>query len=463
VLAYETYVPGLDLSRLRVHLHDEGSISATSNSIGLLNATGVHDRRPDVGGTTPDSTGNHALIVFQRETTGGGYGESPTSEVMALRFDTSTASGSWSVPFTLGAGGNIDCERPCVTEESLGGSSSWICVYQRFDNAITQDDWDLIGRRIDGAGNLAAGQWISSSGTRHKLGPVVAGQGGRYAVVFATAETSYGKVGDVLGKDIRVERFDWDDNEAYASIVGDQPAVTLHTENTRVCEAGGLAFDPFTRSHWAVGFRTIGISAWYARVGYHGEPTEGPLLAYNLQPTTSTVNVHYDRSTATAVLNYTIPVSSQPGYSVPYAQTMTYAAPAAPTVSGTGCSTRGLSWSIAGSPVAPFGLSQQIGNEFTTLGLTGSGGGNVHIPVVSLATDDAPVPVAIVPASCRLLVSTGTGYLGALPVAIGVNPTWPIALPEGLPAMTLHFQDWVFDTAMNTVRSTARLSVPLVK
>ena len=66
--------------------------------------------------------------------------------------------------------------------------------------------------------------------------------------------------------------------------------------------------------------------------------------------------------------------------------------------------------------------------------------------------------------TCSLLVPfSGPDYLGNLSLAIGSDVFWQLPLPESLPAMTLHFQDWVLHAADNRFYGTARLTVPLVK
>ena len=67
----------------------------------------------------------------------------------------------------------------------VGAAFSWVCVLQAYNHSIANDDWDLIGKRVDNAGNVTINSWISDlaySG-EHQLGPVVDASAGRYDVV----------------------------------------------------------------------------------------------------------------------------------------------------------------------------------------------------------------------------------------------------------------------------------------
>lgn len=464
VVVYEDHDLTFGTVRVRVHQHDAANTTQLVSSVGLFNVAGTFDRRPDIGGSAPGSTGSHALIAFQREVTSGAFGETATSQVHATRFDTSTASGSFGVTQTLAATATTDNERPRVNEENEGGAyGGWICVFQQFNNTVAGDDWDVIGKRIEQDGTVEPGQWISDIVGRHQLHPVVAGARGRYAVAFASCEPSLGKLADTFGRDVRVERFDWAAFDGAPAAAGNQPVVTIHNNQSRIVEVGGISYDPFTQSHWTVGFREDGQNCYGARVGYRGQLTEGPTLGYALPPGTGTVITTYDRKYHRPCLAYAILDSGPPPYTA-YIQPMPFVTPTPPATAGASCTSQSLQWSIFGAPNAPVELAQQIGNEFTMVSVTGTGNpGHLHLCVVSLATEDLPVPLAMVPAACRLLVSMGPQYLGMFPGVVGSNPSWRLSLPENLATTTVHFQDWIYDPYADTLRSTQRLTVPLVK
>ena len=66
-------------------------------------------------------------------------------------------------------------------------------------------------------------------------------------------------------------------------------------------------------------------------------------------------------------------------------------------------------------------------------------------------------------AGCRLLVDSGASFLGTLAFQVGSSAAWDFPLPPWLPPLTLYFQDWYIHPLTNTIYSTRRLSVPIVK
>ena len=81
--------------------------------------------------------------------------------------------------------------------------------------------------------------------------------------------------------------------------------------------------------------------------------------------------------------------------------------------------------------------------------------------LVSLGTANMPIVSPAVMPGCNLLIDNGAGFLGTMNLYIGSGATWNFALPEWLPPLTLHFQDWILNGT--TFTSTERLSVPIVK
>jgi hypothetical protein len=140
---------------------------------------------------------------------------------------------------------------------------------------------------------------------------------------------------------------------------------------------------------------------------------------------------------------------------------VTWATGSPPSASGTSCGGATLAWQ---GPAATPARNQQIGSEFAGPRNLSAPANSMHFLLMSLQTTDVPIVHPAVYPTCRLLVtSSGPGYLGMLPVAVGASVQWTLPLPETLPATTVHMQDWVLDPASNIVRSTARFSVPLLK
>lgn len=459
VLAYRTLIQSSGISRLRVHVHNDSDNGLRTNSIGKLNASNVHDWRPAVGGTQPGSTGIQALLVYQQEDTPtAAFADTSTSKIMAMLFDASTTSGTFGVPFVVAASASLDSERPAVNQTAEGGAAcSWLTVFQQYNNTISGDDWDLIGKRIDNTGAVAGGSWISSTAplSRHQLGPVVAGGYGRYTVLFSTLEATTGKVATITGKDVRAERIDWAHGAASPSATG-LSATVLASSNSAVLEAMGLAADLRTRSHWGFTYRTVAPAApaiRFGRLGYQAQLLEGPQPLW--------LGAHGRGNLAcfhSMGLFLTTFAAGTAGAQDLMLAEFDPPTPAA-TASTGGCSPVNLAWSGPGT-----GTSNQLIGSGLTKVTAAAQSADLHFVMVSLATADLPVAHPVVPTGCRLLLDTnGPGYLGMLPLAVGTTAEWGFPLPEWLGAMTLHFQDWTYNSSTNIMRASARLSVPLAR
>jgi hypothetical protein len=451
-------------SRLRSHVFDSGDTTLQTNVAGLNPPAGQNDWRPDTGGVKNFSNGDKAMVVFQREDnngTGGAFANTALSSVYGCVIDTTTVNGTFGVPFEIKPSGSHDSERPSVNQVSIGGSAySWVCVYQRILNGVSGDDWDLLGARISEDGTVSGGSWASDlanvSPSQHQLGAVVEGIGNRYAVVFTTvdvASVNY-KTALITGKQVQIERFDWIDGAV--SPTGDYANVVLRSNPARIWEATGIGHDKSDYSHWACGFRSVPPgtgSLYYARVGYDGQPTEGPLGTVLYSGVGAQVNggaCVFDDDNNNFLFAYSIEDAF--GGNSTFGHTLTYETPAPPSTFGVSCSGATLSWEG----------NQQIGAEFNRVRVTGAPW-SAHIMLVATATTNVQVVHPIVFPGCRLFVpASGPGYLGAFPTGVGPNPSWQLPLPAFLGAQTLHFQDWYLD-GNGLLYSTERLSVPIIK
>jgi len=456
-------------SQLRFHAVPTLATTLSTTSVGLVNAVGINDWRPDTGGVA--TTGDRALVVFQREdntNTAGHWGQTTSSGVYGVFVDLGPGTPSDGVvgtPFPIFDTTNGDAERPSVNPVAAGGTSfSWACAMQIYDHSLATDDWDVHVRRITHTGLVTLAMWQSQLGpqnTLHQLAPVIAGSSGRYAVAFATTDvaSSPGPTGLSRGKAIQVERIDWDDGTS-APTPSHAPA-TLASDATTILEATGLAYDRGSQSHWAIGYRRHLASApavFAARVGYRGIATEGPLQLTGAADTaTSPVRCTVDMQFGGFQFAYGVQTGAA---FLALDRDLQYVTPAGVTLTGSSCSNATIAW--VGSGIASL-QRQQIGSQFTEVTSAGLSPQTAHVMGLSLATADLAMDVPGLTASgCRLLIDAfGPDFLGVFPAATGLQVSWSLPLPEFVSPTTLHFQAWMLDGTVLT--SGRRLSVPIVR
>jgi hypothetical protein len=464
IVVYQNLVTATQQMQLRAAMFAGGATGgATVNSNPHLVAAGTHEWRPVVGGIVSGGSGTQVLVVFQQELGTTLFANTANSRVMGMLFNTTTTLGSWSAPFPIESGATQDCERPAVNRIGDGGAFSWFVVCQSYDNSVAGDDWDLLGRLVSNAGAVSASPWSSSLGTTHKLGPVVDGRNGRFCVAFSTASPSIGKNLDVVGTALCCERLDWAHGDASPSVAGNYPAETLATNPFRILEATGIAHDGATRSHWAIAWRSSSTSPtlYATRVGYRGKPLQAADLVAatgSMTPGYGAV-LHNDQLDVTAIgfemANSTAEVWSRK-FDLPVA--------VGNSLDLTNCSSAFLEWNGVAPPNSLFYREQRIGCEFSSVRSRNAPANSLHLMLVALAPANVPVSDPILAANCSLLVPfTGPDYLGNMPLAVGNDVSWQLPLPETLPVLTLHFQDWVLDPTNNLLYGTRRLTVPLVK
>ncbi|MBI5851380.1 MAG: hypothetical protein HZB39_10205 [Planctomycetes bacterium] len=262
---------GANTVRVRVYTHDSGDTTPNSGTLSFHDpAGGETNRYPSIGGVPGFYTGNQALLAYQADVTAT-KANTANSMVYGVLFDasTNTFGGRFDVD-TIG--GSDDCELPDVTQESSGGATSWITVYQRYDNSIAGDDWDVQANRVDPSGGVATSWFMgpASGVPTHKRTPAVGGRGGRYLVAMLRSNASTG-----VGSEIVVERFDWPDTASSPTKLG--PKTILSDAVSPDFAIGGVAYDSNTDSHWALAYQrgsyTIG-DTFVARLGFSGGITE---------------------------------------------------------------------------------------------------------------------------------------------------------------------------------------------
>ncbi|MCB9879463.1 MAG: hypothetical protein H6835_17855 [Planctomycetes bacterium] len=459
VVAFQRYFANTPtLSRIRAHNHASAdtTLSTTVASLGV--GSNENHWRPDVGGVTSTALGNQALIVFQVENNGGGdFAETSSSKCAAVLFDTTTTNGTFGSAFVLTSSLFNDSERPSVNQVSEGGpSSAWVCAFQRYSTIVPNDAWDIAAVRVAANGSITSGTWVSDYATApqltHQLGPVVEGQLGRYAVTFAVADaTNYpGKLADPNGTAIAIERFDWYGGSAPTTA---QAPVVLRSAGLRSYQTSGLAYDTDTGSHWTATSRwtLFGPSLAYDRVGFQGQLLESGTIHQTTTTPIAGGGVTFDNDHHTVLGAY----GFQGGFSTIAGVTISYPAQPATTTSGVPCGTASLSWAE----------SQLIGSEFSGIVSAGAPNGSVHLLVLADAGINVPLvfPGLVAPGCSLFVPVSGPDYLGMFPAALGGVVLWTLPLIEGLPAQTLHFQDWYLDPATGLLFNSPGLAVPIVK
>ncbi|MGE0145193.1 MAG: hypothetical protein AB7I19_18660 [Planctomycetota bacterium] len=468
VLAWDAR-DGFGTRRIRAHVHAVTDLNLRTNTTSFINLSGVHDWRPDVGGTIGGS-GPHAFVVFQRETTGGSFSETANSEVVGALLDTSTTNGTWNARVNIAGGGTVDAERPAVNQQAEGGSSgTWFCVHQAYNSSIVNDDWDLVGRRIDATGALLGGSWVSDlasgGGSLHQVGAQVAGSFGRYAVAFTTVETSVGKTSSVRGRDIWIECLDWSANSSIPSTAGNRTPRLLQHESARTLEATGIAFDHQTRSHWAPAWRdhsATSNTAYVTRCGFQGDMLEPRLPVYTALAgqTLSELPVNFMSVQGAFRLHYGWFDASEINF---YNQALAHPSGAVIQNEGTACSPTTIQW--FGSAPSNFAWKNAlIGNRQVDLAVSGAAATDTHIVFMALSATNVPMPFSFITPGCTQLVPlSGAGALGNLPIRVGAQAIWSFPLVESLAGADLYFQDWIFHSGTNTFSATDRLFVRLAR
>lgn len=460
-IVYQNLIVATQQMQLRATTVPANSTTITSTSIPHLLATGVHEWRPEVGGVQLGGTGNRALVVFQQEVGTAQFANTADSTVRGMFFDTTTAAGQWTATFAIQGNAGDDTERPSLNRTAEGGSGySWFVVCQAFTNNAGNDDWDLFGRLVNQGGAVTPLAWVSSLGTTHKLGACVDGRAGRYCVLYSTANTSIGKNLDVVGNDIRSERVDWSHGQASQSSSGNWPVVTLMSLSFRTLEATGIAFDGNSRSHWTVGWRnsTTSPAIYASRLGHRGDALQAPdLVATSGSTSPGPVTVLFGALTGTVTVIWSV---FNIGFEA-YRRQFDLPAPASPSSTPSTCGSPSLSWQ-GPSPLAA--TDQRIGSEFCGPRVQGAGANDLHLMLVAIATANVPVADPVLGTNCTLLVPfSGPDYLGNLTLTVGADVNWVLPLPEFLPSMTLHFQDWVLQSVNGRLWGSNRLTVPLLR
>ena len=462
VVAYQSLTLATQLMQVRVAMFTGGATSpVTTASVGLVAPAGEHHWRPSVGGIAAGGAGTEALVAFQRESGTTTFGPMPSSDVFAALFQTSSALGSFGTPFVVHDAAPVDFERPSVNRAAEGGAAfSWVVMCQGLLASITTQ-WDLRAKLVSNVGIPTSSNFASVTMDQHEVGPLVDGREGRYLVTYASVPSSVAATSDVLGVAIQTQRFYWPHGRS-AAVGVSSPPQTLQQHPLRILEAGGIAYHGSTKSHWTLAWRSSSTAPaiYTVRVGYNGSPLQAPELVASTAATTpgwpTVANDDDDDLTTVAFQRHqgtTGEVSARTWINPPTSGA---------TLSPGNCSMAFVEWvGPAGTSTYP---SQWIGSELSQVRVSAAAANSLHVMLVGTGTVNQPIVDPNLIANCSLLVPlSGPGHLGFLPVAIGASAAWTLPLPEGLPAMTLSFQDFILDPADSLFRVTRRLTVPLTK
>ncbi len=194
VVAFETM--NATRSRIGVSFHDSASTTTNGVLTYLTAPSGMRYRAPDVGGTARGTTGDNALIVFEREhgTVVRSYGIKANASTRALGFAVFAL-----VPNPLPFSGNESS--PAVSQLSAGTSPAWITCWSEHDLSA----WAVRGARVSYNGGPTSAVTLVTNGLRHALAPAIAGANGRYLL-------AWGSTADAVSTamtEIRVARLNW--------------------------------------------------------------------------------------------------------------------------------------------------------------------------------------------------------------------------------------------------------------
>ncbi len=336
VVVFQRDFPASKASGIRAHIHASGSTAPSPSVISVYYLAGYTSRNPDVGGTYSFSTsGDNALVVFQRDKTKT-QANTPDTEVIGVLVNARTSkAGKAFLLASAPVGTTYDRENPSVNQVSLGGKSSWITVWQEYNNKIPKDDWDVLGQRIRYNGTRAgSGFFGNPAGSIHKHRPFVEGSGERYMVAYQVSRNLGTKHSNPLGGQVQVQRFDWKETSS-SPLKKTMRVINGSSASTSGYWIGGIGYDTNSRSHWAVVYRR-GNDVLAARVGYTGGIVEH-VTVYNTHLTGYAPAVTFNDDANEFLVAFTVSDPKLPFNYPVYGTRFTYRATARTFLYGKGC------------------------------------------------------------------------------------------------------------------------------
>ncbi len=371
VVVFQRDLKTFKASGIRAHIRPSGSTALSTSYISVYYVAGYTSRNPDVGGTYSLSTsGDNALVVFQRDKTKTQANTANTEVVGVLvNARTSKAGGAFLLASTA-AGNTYDRENPSVNQVSLGGKSSWITVWQEYNNKTPKDDWDVLTQRIRYNGTRAGQSFFGNPAKSiHKHRPLVEGNGGRYMVAYQVSRNLGTKHSSPLGGQVQVQRFDWRENSS-PPLKKTMRIINGSSASTSGYWIGGIGYDTNSRSHWAVVYRR-GNDVLAARVGYTGGIVEH-VTVYNTNLTGYAPAVTFNDDANEFLVAFAVSDPKAPFRYPVYGTRFTYRPTAKTFLYGTGCKGN------------IFATKPNAGSEFFQVYLSGGAKGKPAILWLSL-------------------------------------------------------------------------------
>ena len=251
--------------RVRAYFHDKGSRLFNSGVLATNHNPGTeHASFSAVAGSSHPTVGGTGLMVYRADPI---YGNSTSSVVWGVGLDA--VGRQFTSQRVRVSRSDLDAESPAVTSQLGWTDNGWVVAYQGRTDVL--DDHDIYLTRVSaGIGWMGEAQ-IGPDGLGDKARPVVEGRDGRYLVAMLQDVTP--EIGGYyFGRNVYVERFDWDNNNGLPARQGFR---LLESRANQEFNHLGLAFDGSTRSHWCLVGEQAGPRAFVRRLGAHGGVTEG--------------------------------------------------------------------------------------------------------------------------------------------------------------------------------------------
>lgn len=280
-LAFERYFPFFDRARIRCHVRSDGVSAPPGPVLEVTENPDRHHRYPTISVGAGFSTIDRALLVFQQDT-------APTlqntnnSQIVGTFVDGTSRMIEPSLFFVSSTVGDLDCEFPSASRSVSGFGDTWLVIWQQYDNAIANDDWDVWGRQINPGGAFSQ-TWQLEGASRgsHALYPKVDGRDGRFLVYHGESSRSGKNHGDSFSA-LVLQRVDWPFGWTPTfphSTVMHQSALNIFSYGEP--NARPMAYDTETASHWGIGSIATNRMLTLERVGYDLGVVESH-VAYNV-------------------------------------------------------------------------------------------------------------------------------------------------------------------------------------
>ncbi|MCB9891220.1 MAG: hypothetical protein H6833_06215 [Planctomycetes bacterium] len=295
-----------DYATIRLYYHDKGNLSFNSGIAFSIVAIGNESfTNPDLGGTASFSSGEHGMLVYQRDLSSSRR-NTPNSEIIGVPIRaTTTQFLSAYVTSDLPVGTRYDRENPTVNQVASGLGDGWIAAWQEFDSSLRFPDVEIHAVRTDDqARRTGSSVRLVDPISRRAVMPKIAGSDETYLLTYGLS----GSMTSSRATGLRSMRVDWSVRSAVPSL---GTIRTIASSSTDWFENEDLAFDRNTRSHWVATYaskRQLTLSPTtlsVARMGGSGAVTEAANLLTNSSLETRGPAVAYDARYGRFAIAYT--------------------------------------------------------------------------------------------------------------------------------------------------------------